>query len=73
MGERMKLTYYVPIYEWGDSPDTVHGGSHGLNIYPQLDDLYCFEPDAIGHWELAGILPTENEFKEKYKLKSDAV
>lgn len=69
----MKLTYYVPIYEWGDSPDTVHGGAHGCNMYSELNDLYGFEPDAVGHMELKGVLPTENEFKEQFNLRSGAV
>ena len=69
----MKLTYYVPIYKWGDSPDGVHGGTHGDHMYSELNDLYGFEPDAVGHFELSGVLPTENEFKEELGLRSGAV
>jgi len=69
----MKLTYYIPIYEWGNSPNTVHGGCHGRNMYSELNDLYGFEPDAVGHFELTGVLPTEDEFKTQFKTKSGAV
>ena len=69
----MKVTYYVPIYQWGNSPDAVHGGAHGTNIYSELNDLYGFEPDAVGHLELTGILPTENEFKTQIETRCGAV
>lgn len=69
----MKLTYYVPIYEWANDPDGVHGGAHGCTIYYDLNELYGIEQDAVGHFEVIGTLPTENEFKTKIRTRSDAV
>jgi hypothetical protein len=70
----MRTTVYVPVYQWSDvDPNSVNGVAYGTTIYNDLNDLYGYEPDAIGHFELQGEIPTENEFKRKHGLKSEAV
>ena len=69
----MNSTYYVAIYKWGDTEDSVHGGVSGSIIYLSLQDLYGFEPEAVGYFEVAGNVITQNEFKRKHNLKSEAV
>lgn len=68
----MIQTKYVPIYEWGDNPDSVHGNISATNFYCSLSDLYGSEPDAAGHYEVVGKMPTKNEFKQLYDSKSEA-
>ena len=61
----MILTYYVPIFKWGDNPQTVNNGSHGTCIYNDLQMLYAYEPEAIGYFEVTGKVPTKEEFECK--------
>jgi hypothetical protein len=70
----MTVTYYVPIYKWGSvNPDNVHGVTTATHFYSTLEDLYGFEPESVGHFEMTGTVPTENEFKLRYNLKSGAI
>lgn len=69
----MTNTYYIPVYEWGKNPESIHGSSHGCYMYDDLTHLYMMELEAVGHFEVMGSIPTENEFKEKHGLKSGAV
>lgn len=64
----MKNTYYVPIYNWGDHPDTVNGVASGTQMYNDLQMLFCYEEDAVGYYEVEGMVPTENEYKEKHSI-----
>jgi hypothetical protein len=69
----MNNIYYVAVYEWGDNEDSIDGTTTGVVLHLTIDDLYAFDPEAIGYYEVMGDLPTENEFKRKHGLKSDAV
>lgn len=69
----MKLTYYVPIYQWGDDPYGVSGIAYGRTVYNDLNELYGMEQDVVGHMELNGVLPTENEFKTQIQTWCGAV
>ena len=64
---------YLPIYNFGDDPDGIHGTSYGTQLYNDLQMLSCYEPEAVGYIEVEVNPPTENEFKRKHGLKSDAV
>lgn len=65
----MTYTSYVPIYRWNDSnPDVVHGIAFGTTHYDDLNELFAFEPDAVGYFEMHGEIPTENEFKRTHGL-----
>lgn len=71
----MKLVFYVPIFEWnGVDGEADHGTSFGTTLYTSLDDLYMFNgEDAIGHFEVEGDVPSENQFRRKHNLHSGAV
>ena len=69
----MKSKYFVPIYQWGDTPDSENGIQYGCTMYLDLDQLYGFETEAVGHFEVEGICPTESEFKVANKTKSGAI
>lgn len=66
----MKLTYYIPIYSWGENPKSVHGNRSGTQMYSNLIDLYGFENqngEVIGYYEVSGIIPTQEEFEKSQK------
>lgn len=69
----MKNTHYLPIFRFGDNPESVHNSSYGSHLYSDLQMLACYEPDAIGYIEVEVSVPTENEFKTRNGLKSGAV
>lgn len=56
-------TYYVPIYKWGNTESEVTGSESGTTLYTQINELYAFEPNAIGYFEVSGKFPTKIEFK----------
>lgn len=61
----MTLTYYVPIFEWGESPTVVSGTTSGCEMYQSLQDLYGFNPTAIGYFKVTGKMPTQEEFEKQ--------
>jgi hypothetical protein len=61
--ESMILSGYIPIYKWGINPSTVHGVTTGTHFYRDLNELYAFENEAVGHIEIEYEVPTENQFK----------
>lgn len=72
------VTMYGAIYDWGNNPDNIHEGyAYGHPMYLSEYDLYTFEGglenQIVGYYEVEITLPTENEFKSKNMIKSDAV
>lgn len=61
----MKITYFVPIYKWGEDPDNVHGNKSATHFYSSVEDLSAYENDAVGYFEISGIMPTQNEYKNE--------
>lgn len=70
----MKETVYIPIYEWGEDPDSANGTTSGCTVHVDLNDLYAHNPDAVGYIEMVGYCPTQREFEEKHGIvRSGAV
>lgn len=69
----MKTIAFVPVYKWGEDPDSHHGSIRGTSTYLGLEDLYYYEDEAVGHIEIEVNWVTENEFRRLYGLKSGAV
>lgn len=66
----MKLTFYIPIYNWGPNPNDKAGATLGNYCYTYLEDLYLCEYDydnkkelAVGHMEVSGEFPSQNTFE----------
>lgn len=57
--------YYIPIYKWGDNKHVTYGTSSGTTLYMNLQDLYGFEPDAVGYYIVSGKVPTQEEFEKQ--------
>lgn len=68
----MKQTHYVPVFDWGSDPDSVHGCAYGSLSYSDLQMLDAYEPDAVGYLEVQVEVLTENEFRTSHSLKSGA-
>lgn len=47
--------FFVPIYEYGE-PNIEHGTKFGTNMYCDLQELYAYEDEAIGHFEVTGTI-----------------
>lgn len=58
----MILTYFVPIFGWGPYPNNVHENISGCEMYSDLQSLYAFAPEAVGHFKVSGKIPTKEEF-----------
>ena len=63
----MKTAYYIPIYSWGSDPSKVEGATTGATLYWELKDLWGFEPEAVGYFEVFGNIPTKEEFEKSQK------
>ena len=47
-----KFSAYIPVYKYTENAG--HDGSFGVTMYLSLDELYAYEPLAIGHFEVSG-------------------
>ena len=61
----MNTIWYVPIFKWSFPPDEVDGIQHGLTIYNTLEDLYGFNPEAVGHFSLSGEVFSKSQFEAR--------
>lgn len=59
----MKLTWYIPILSWGPDANSEAGNVSSREIYNNVQDVYGFNPDAVGHYEVSGDQPTRNQFE----------
>ena len=69
----MNYKKYCPVYDWGKDPDSVHGVTMATHTYSDLEYLYAYEPEAVGHIEVEFQIVSQNEFKQKLGTYSGAV
>jgi len=68
----MPTTLYIPILEWGKDRNSSAGNAFGSEAFTDLQLLYCYT-DAVGHFEVSGLVPTQAEFERKIQEENEKV